>query len=352
MDACRLLCRLLLASSVVHFNPSAPAWPREPGPHDRDLEADLAAEAHELWLSGKALEAKALLAKAAPARLDDARLHFELARVSFYTATTKSPPPDLRPAMDAIEKAVRLDPDNPRYRYWAGAIALHQGIVLCHGPLSALGAPGAFGRSIRHLEKAVELKPDHLEARMLLIAHYARLPWILGGNKGKARKHAQKLGEIDPCWGARGRCDILPSGDKEERIALWKECIAKEEKRAAAQEGIAREYLLQWKTDEAMPHIERAIALDPSRREILLDLASHLQARKRLEEAEAAVRRYLASKPDPIPPLKARALRRLAHISRQAGKAAEADDLASEAAKLDPVDWTPIVPADELYGAP
>jgi tetratricopeptide (TPR) repeat protein len=314
--------------------------------------SDLAEEAHALWLSGKVFEAKDLLEKEAPAHPDDARLHFELARISFYTATSSPPPPDLATAVEAIEKSVQLDPENPRYRYWAGVIAMHEGIVACHGVLSALGAPGAFGKSIRHLEKAVELKPAHFEARMLLIAHHARLPWILGGNRGKAEKHARKLGELDPCWGVRGRCDILSNGDKEVRMALWKELLAKDEKSAAAREGIAREYLLQWKTDDALPHIERAIELDPSRREILLDLASHLQARKRLTEAEAAVRRYLASKPEPIPPMKGRALRRLAHVSRQAGKAAEAEALVAQAEKLDPVDWTPIVPPEELYGAP
>jgi tetratricopeptide (TPR) repeat protein len=352
MDACSFLRRLLVGFLLVHSIPPAAGWPGQPPLPAAASSSDLAAEAHALWISGKVFEAKALLEKAAPARPDDARLHFELGRISLYTATASPPPPDLGPAVEAIEKAVQLDPENPRYRYWAGVIAFHQGIVSCHGALSALGAPGAFGRSIRHLEKAVELKPDHLEARMLLIAHYARLPWILGGNREKAEKHAQKLGELDPCWGVRGRCDILLNGDKEVRIALWKELIAKDEKSAAAREGIAREYLLQWRTDDALPHVERAIELDPSRREILLDLASHLQARKRLVEAEAAVRRYLASKPDPVQPMKARALRRLAHVSRQAGKAAEADALFARARKLDPIDWAPGVPSEELYGAP
>ena len=64
------------------------------------------------------------------------------------------------------------------------------------------------------------------------------------------------------------------------------------------------------------------------------------------------MRRYLASETEPIRPMKGRALRRLAHVLRQAGQAADADALAAEAGKLDPVDWEPGVPPEEMYGAP
>jgi tetratricopeptide (TPR) repeat protein len=335
-----LSCLLLLCSYVL---PAAESKKEE--------DASPAFTAFALRLAGRSEEAKGVLQEAVSAGSRDARVHFELARILFYTSVVGPPPPNLRPAREAVEKAVELDAENPRYHFWAGLIAGHQGIVKAHASLGP-ETRACFQASISHIERTLRLKPDYHEARNWLLGNFARLPADLGGDRAKAEKQAKMAEKFDPVWGAVARCQLIPRGNKEDRIAVWRKVIAANKQNARAHEGFGCEYLNQGKTKKAIAHLERALKLDPKRSVVLLDLASHLQGRKDLVRAEQAISRFLTWKPAPIAPLRARGLRRLSRVLKQAGKTAEAEAAMAEAEKLDPVDWAPHISPEELYGAP
>ena len=50
-------------------------------------------------------------------------------------------------------------------------------------------------------EKAIELNPNHIEARWALIELYLQLPGIVGGSERKAQKYAAELFKISPVDG-------------------------------------------------------------------------------------------------------------------------------------------------------
>jgi tetratricopeptide (TPR) repeat protein len=58
-------------------------------------------------------------------------------------------------------------------------------------------------------EKAIQLNPNHIEARWALIELYLELPGIVGGSEKKAQKYANELSKISPVDGylSKGRID-------------------------------------------------------------------------------------------------------------------------------------------------
>ena len=58
-------------------------------------------------------------------------------------------------------------------------------------------------------EKAISLKPNHLEARWAMIEYYLQVPGLFGGSEKKAQNYANQLMIFSPvdCYLARGRID-------------------------------------------------------------------------------------------------------------------------------------------------
>jgi hypothetical protein len=53
------------------------------------------------------------------------------------------------------------------------------------------------------LERAVELDPNHLDARWGLVQYYALAPGYLGGSEEKARQEAEEISKRDAALGKR-----------------------------------------------------------------------------------------------------------------------------------------------------
>jgi tetratricopeptide (TPR) repeat protein len=92
-------------------------------------------------------------------------------------------------AVPWLEKALKLDPNNPSYLADFGGASIE--LAEKHTSLSA----AVKGRDA--LEKAVALEPDNLEARTGLMQFYERAPWPLGSS-AKAAAQLEEIRRRDP----------------------------------------------------------------------------------------------------------------------------------------------------------
>jgi tetratricopeptide (TPR) repeat protein len=96
-------------------------------------------------------------------------------------------------ALALLERALELEPDNVEL------ILMRSGMVLsglsASGGLSALRQARAMSRE---LERAVELAPDHVGARVGLVQYLTNAPRIAGGGSRKAEEHLEALKRNSP----------------------------------------------------------------------------------------------------------------------------------------------------------
>jgi tetratricopeptide (TPR) repeat protein len=100
---------------------------------------------------------------------------------------------DWERAESSCKKAVALDPDNSRFHLWLGRAygeRADRANVLAAGVL-AEKARGEF-------ERAVQLNPNDVDARLDLAEFYVLAPRVLGGGEQKARDQAQSIATVDP----------------------------------------------------------------------------------------------------------------------------------------------------------
>lgn len=172
---------------------------------------NIATQAFELRIEGKVDEALKLLEKAVATNPADGPAQFELARVHFCTTMDtvgetegtlkqkqKAMKSKLTLAQKAIEKAIKADPANPRYHYWAGKIGTYLTVYDAHFITTMPAVPIRSINFLKSYEKAIKLKPDFYRARKELIGLYERLPWYCGGSKSKAKEHAKQLEQLEP----------------------------------------------------------------------------------------------------------------------------------------------------------
>jgi tetratricopeptide (TPR) repeat protein len=95
-----------------------------------------------------------------------------------------------------LERAIEFDGTQANYHLWLGRTYGYQ----------AQQAPSSeqffLARKVRKcLEKAVELNPDLVEARVDLISFYLQAPSLLGGSIDKAKLQAAEIAKRDPDQG-------------------------------------------------------------------------------------------------------------------------------------------------------
>ena len=111
----------------------------------------------------------------------------------FYLGRIALEKGDLDGAVDLFEKAIDLQPSMADYYAWKG-IAYIQLLSKVDFMKQAIYAPKAQNS----LEKAVELDPGHIEARIWLAGYYANAPSFAGGSREKAKEQFTRIFAIDP----------------------------------------------------------------------------------------------------------------------------------------------------------
>src|SRR5262249_2115170 len=121
----------------------------------------------------------------------DASLHFWALR-SYYELQ------DYGSAVTHGERAVKLEPQNAEYNRWLGR---------AYGAKAEESRSFFIARKVKQaFEAAVHLAPMSIAARRDLMQYLAEAPWIVGGDKTKAREQIEAISKIDAVEGhlARG----------------------------------------------------------------------------------------------------------------------------------------------------
>ena len=96
-------------------------------------------------------------------------------------------------AESSCRKAVSLDPDNSRFHLWLGRVYGEKA-----DRSSFLAAAGLAGKVRGEFERAVQLNPQDIDARLDLAEFYIEAPGIVGGGEAKAREQAQSVATVNP----------------------------------------------------------------------------------------------------------------------------------------------------------
>ncbi|MFH0943778.1 MAG: tetratricopeptide repeat protein [Planctomycetota bacterium] len=305
--------------------------------------ADPTQQAFQLRMSGHIDEAKKALEEELSANPDNSTAWFELARTEFYRAGQTQ---EMDTAQVAIEKALEKNPENVRYLCFAGFVAVYNTILKGHAQKTDEMAP-QMEKAILALERALEVDPDCDEARLLLVSCYGNNPPDLGGDRSKAEQDVEYLEKHSPVFGAEARCEFSEE-NQEGMVDLWKGFAEKLESDPRVHENLAKQYARAGDAEKAIASVDRTLELDPTRGQVLLDVALFLAFDKKLEPAEKIIERYLALEPAPPLSLQAYAQFILGQVQKMQGKEKEATANLKKARDLDPYCWFTMRPPPEF----
>ena len=214
----------------------------------------------------------------------DARFQHWLARCYYELR-------DWDKAVAYAEQAVKLDAGNSEYHRWLGRT---------YGAKAEETRSFLLARKVKkQFEEAVRLNPADIRARRDLLEYYVEAPWIVGGDKSKARQQIEAIAAMDAVQGHLARADYWKQEDKFEQ--------AEEEYRRVA--GLApnavdpyleiADYYQRRNNPAQMEQaVEQAGRVNPQDRRLAYYRGvARVLTGDRLQEAEKLLRSYLESAP-------------------------------------------------------
>ena len=207
-------------------------------------------------------------------------------------------------AISACERAISLEANNSEYHLWLGRAYGEK------ADSSNFFTAAGLAKKVRNeFERAVQLDPNNVAARVDLAECYLEAPGIVGGGQDKARAQAEAVARLNPSkahW-IQGRLaeknKDADAAEREYRAAI--EAASHGSGNAWLNLGLF--YRRAGRFDEMHEALKKAAAAPPDQPEVLVDAASTLlRANRDLPFATQLVRRYLSSNTvEQAPPFKA-----------------------------------------------
>jgi tetratricopeptide (TPR) repeat protein len=186
-------------------------------------------------------------------------------------------------AVEHLEQAVALADGNSDFHVWLGACYI--------GKAQSVGMfkAGSLARKSKaEWERAVELKPDNLDARFSLMQWYLNAPGLFGGSVAKAKEQAAAVEKLAP---TRGALAFAAIHEYEKNPAKAEECyrrvIAAEPNQADGYNNLGYFLLRQKRPDEGIVAFKRAVELKPDDANAHDSLADGYVAKGSTDEALA-----------------------------------------------------------------
>ncbi len=167
-----------------------------------------------LLAGGKAKAAMEFASLAVEARPEDAGAHCAL-------ALARNAARQLEPAIESGERCVELAPAIAAYQ-----LILGESLMELAGERGGLGAMGPARRGKAAVERAIELDPDNVAARLQLFFFHINAPAIAGGSKDEAQRQADEIRKRDPAMGVWAAYRLrLQDASDEERTGFFNEAL-------------------------------------------------------------------------------------------------------------------------------
>lgn len=288
------------------------------------FQSDAALQAARLQFeAGKYTDALNTLQAALVQAPQDARLLHWLTRCYYELG-------DFDNAASSAERAVKIDPQNSDYHWWLGRA--------CGGKAEKSHSFFLARKVKREFEEAVRLNPANIKARRDLLEFYIEAPWIVGGDKDKARQQAEAILALDAVEGHLALAAYwLEEKKPEQAEAEYIHALDLKPKRAEPYFEVADFYQKRKQAARMEQAVEAAAHVNPSDPRLACYRGvARVLAGDRLTEAEQLLKSYLAVPPRSDFPSHASALAWLGQLYERLGKRKEAADQYRAALQLDP----------------
>lgn len=241
---------------------------------------------------------------------------------------------DFQGAVDILEKAVAAEPSNAEAHYLLGG---------AYGRLaqqaSIFRQMSLAGKAKDELEKAVQLDPNYIDARMGLMEYYMMAPGIAGGSDEKAAQQAAEIKKRDSYEGHRAYASLaLHNKNNDAARKEYVDAVREQPASPKTHYGLGNFYLSIDKNNAAALHeYEQSITLDPNYMPGWFQIG-HVAALTGNDTArgEQSLRKYLAYTPKENEPGLHRAHYWLGMIFEKQGKKAEAKQEYAASLKINP----------------
>ena len=287
-----------------------------------DLSAQTIDEGVTLVQQKRYAEAKAVFEQILDKNKNDAEAHYRLGSVLFNRGFKDR---DVDEAVDQLEKAVDLNPNNADYQFMYGAAlgekAQNSGMLK-----QAFLAPkikNAFKRS-------VELNPQNVRARIALAQYYLQAPSIMGGDDAEGWKQLDEGIKLDELQGRPVKAYYLARAKKNDEAEneykmlvksfsgnwrVWKNygyfCMNIEHyddavknfqkyvvlrpDTADSYQSLAEALLKKGNVDLAMSNLNKSLSIDKEYVPAIISLGEAYQAKGQKKEAKEEYQRAIAA---------------------------------------------------------